>query len=296
MNQVPIFEAMKNSILAYDLNAEFKQLALTYLDTKKQSPLIFGELCLLHYREFCSNYDENIIQIASAMELLILGSDILDDLQDNDQKNSWCERYDIASNIAVSYFFLAMHIIANSNMTYQQHAIQLVHPYCLKSIQGQHVDLTNNSRSEEDYLQMIQQKSGALTALACQLGCVMATGQKNNRVEQYASIIGMIQQINNDLFDLEAVERQHDIIHKKYTLPIIYFLSCSNDAVQQLKSYYEQTSKEINLQQLHEQIQSSGAIHYTFVQKKLLEFQAITIISKQELSNQSKNYLKMLLK
>ncbi len=79
--------------------------------------------------------------------------------------------------------------------------------YILQSMQGQHDDLSNRPATEDECLDMIKRKSGALTALPCVLGAMLATGKFDPAVEKYAYQLGIASQIENDYKALFMIQK-----------------------------------------------------------------------------------------
>lgn len=95
------------------------------------------------------------------------------------------------------------------------------------------------SLSQEDYLEILRRKTGALTSVCCELGAE-AAGADRGLVEQLAAFgmdLGVAFQIVDDVLDLTASEDEtgksmgRDADLGKATLPIIRFLSqaCETD-------------------------------------------------------------------
>lgn len=151
--------------------------------------------------------------------------DIIDDLQDKDSDYSWSKTPELSLNVALAMLVMASKIIRETSFEHKNKAIQILEEYALGSINGQQLDLLNNCRDEQSYIQMIEQKSGSLTALSCLIGEVLAKGEISSQVKEYSKYIGIIQQIKNDIQGLKTWGPKNDLLNKRYSLPIIYLLS-----------------------------------------------------------------------
>ena len=207
---------MNDIIFSADIDKAFKSTLISYVNEKKDSDVIFGHLCIIHYREFANNDNADIITIAAAIELIILSSDIMDDLQDNDANYLWCNEPSLGMNAALAMIFLAIKLIHESAFNYKHEALSILNDFVLKSIDGQYLDLINVCNHEEVYINMMDSKSGSLVALSSLIGTNLALGISDSKVLEYSRYIGVIQQIYNDIDDLKSFDRKGDLFNKKF--------------------------------------------------------------------------------
>jgi len=108
----------------------------------------------------------------------------------------------------------------------------------------QTVERGNWELTEQDYLDIIDGKTAALTSCAAQLGALYSGAEPDlvQRMARYGRWLGMAFQITDDLLDLMGEERVTgkslgtDLDQNKPTLPLIYFLShASADKVSRLQ-------------------------------------------------------------
>lgn len=91
----------------------------------------------------------------------------------------------------------------------------------------------NLNLTEDEYLEIIDGKTAALTACCCQLGAIYAGGSDETceRLANYGRLLGMAFQVADDLLDLTGREDQAgktlgtDLEQLKLTLPLIRMLS-----------------------------------------------------------------------
>lgn len=290
-----ILKEMKELVVSEDFHESFRTNILNYIDEKKDSHMIFGHLCMIHYQEFAQDDNLEIIKIAAAIELIILSFDIIDDLQDNDSECIWCNEPAFAMNATLAMIFLAIKLISESSFTHKQIAIGVLNDFVLRSINGQHLDLLNNCRVEESYIEMITLKSGSLTALSSQLGTVLALGKYEPCVEEYSSYIGVIQQIKNDIEDLNIWNKKNDLLNKKFSIHIIFLFEQSEEYSKILTDYYSGTTAYLDNQIFEDALMNNGAIHYTVALKNIFKFKALDLLKKMPFSKKSRLYLEKLM-
>ncbi|GLC89453.1 polyprenyl synthetase family protein [Lysinibacillus piscis] len=257
----------------------------------------FGKLCVLHYKAFTDEVQDEIYTIAAAIELLILSFDIIDDLQDNDTDNLWSRTPALSLNTALAMTFLAANIIAGSSLTHKDQARDILVEYALRSINGQQLDLLNNCRDEQSYIDMITQKSGSLTGMCCLIGEVLAKGKYSTQVQEYGTNIGVIQQIKNDIQSLKVWNAHNDLFNKRYSLPIIYLLAQDTPASHMVKDYYNTAVKqELDYLVIEQELTHHGAIRYALAIKNIYKLKVLQMVDALVISDEDKTYLQALVK
>ena len=184
---------------------ELKTDMSEFITFKMKGHFPFGQLVILHFQMFaCQSKD--ILQAAAAVELMILSLDIFDDLQDQDNFSVPWHKIDqaIAMNIATGFLVLSTKAIEQTSFDRDRKvmASDYLNTCVLKAINGQHTDLMDLIESEEDYIQMVREKSGSLMASACLVGTALASEKHHDSVNKYAEHIGIIAQIKNDINDI----------------------------------------------------------------------------------------------
>lgn len=278
-------------------NKKLKYLLESFIDYKEPTDYVFGTLCVIHYKDYTKDFNEEIYNIGAAIELIILSFDIVDDLQDNDTDYIWMKTPKLSLNAALIMITLASKIIRESSFKYRELALQIMDLYTLKSINGQHLDLLNDCQDESSYLQMITQKSGSLTAMSCLIGFILAQGRLSSVIEEYGTALGVIHQIKNDIQDLKVWSSKNDLLNRKYSLPIIYMFSLQNDLSKNLDSYYNRDGIiELLGDNISDVIEKSGSITYALTIKNIYKYSAFEFIDKSNLSLKNKNFIKKLMK
>lgn len=271
------------------INEELKELYKLFKKEKTDFP--FGNLCILHYREYTDSFSEEIYSIAAAIELIILSFDIVDDLQDNDTNNIWVNNPAFSLNVVLIMLTLALKSIRKTSFSYKERALNKIESCVLNSVNGQHIDLLNQCKEELSYLKMIGQKSGALVTMSCMVGIILATGEESKEVEIYSNAIGIIQQIKNDITGLKDLNYRNDLVNKKYSLPIIYlFASDTNDSLK-LKEYFDDKRPILDISTLQNSLVNSGAIRYALTIKNLYKSQILNSLCSLKIGEQMKDYI-----
>ncbi|MFJ7981172.1 polyprenyl synthetase family protein [Lysinibacillus xylanilyticus] len=276
---------------------ELRSMLKNFKEEKMAVGYSFGKLCYLHYEAFTDCLNEDIYKVAAAIELLILSFDIIDDLQDKDSDYSWTKTPDLSLNVALAMLVMASRTIRETSFEDKNTAIQILEDYALRSINGQQLDLLNTCRDEQSYIQMIEQKSGSLSAMACLIGEVLATGGTSSEVEEYGKYIGIIQQIKNDIQSLKTWGPKNDLLNKRYSLPIIYLLSQENDVSKSVINYYnDDMDAFLDNNATENELTNGGAIRYAITMKNVYKFKALNILENVTINELGKDYLKRLMK
>lgn len=282
-----------DALIGYELRSMLKN----FKEEKMAVGYSFGKLCYLHYEAFTDCLNEDIYKVAAAIELLILSFDIIDDLQDKDSDYSWTKTPDLSLNVALAMLVMASRTIRETSFEHKNTAIQILEDYALRSINGQQLDLLNTCRDEQSYIQMIEQKSGSLSAMACLIGEVLATGGTSSEVEEYGKYIGIIQQIKNDIQSLKTWGPKNDLLNKRYSLPIIYLLSQENDVSKSVINYYnDDMDAFLDNNATENELTNGGAIRYAITMKNVYKFKALNILENVTINELGKDYLKRLMK
>lgn len=293
INEVLDILIENDALIGYELRSMLKN----FKEEKMAVSYSFGKLCYLHYEAFTDCLNEDIYKVAAAIELLILSFDIIDDLQDKDSDYSWTKTPDLSLNVALAMLVMASRTIRETSFEHKNTAIQILEDYALQSINGQQLDLLNTCRDEQSYIQMIEQKSGSLSAMACLIGEVLATGGTSSEVEEYGKYIGIIQQIKNDIQSLKTWGPKNDLLNKRYSLPIIYLLSRENDVSKSVINYYnDDMDAFLDNNATENELTNGGAIRYAITMKNVYKFKALNILENVTINELGEDYLKRLMK
>lgn len=150
-------------------------------------------------------------------------------------------------------------IIANATNTIAEgEVLQLLHQH-------------NSQTTEQNYLNIIRNKTAKLFEAAAEVGAVLANAKPHIQTifAQYGLHLGTAYQIIDDLLDYQATDQNfgkqlgNDLREGKITMPLIYLLQYGaqdhKDAILEAIN----TPNDDNLRFIQEAILSSGAMEYT---------------------------------
>ncbi|KYD06033.1 hypothetical protein B4144_3323 [Bacillus atrophaeus] len=267
LDTVRIKEKMKDIVSQKIMNQDLNSYLQNFIESK--DAFEFAKLAFHHYQAFNGQDEKAIELLAVGIELLILSFDIYDDLEDRDNLNAvWMKiESSISLNAVTALYTLSLQIM--SQASHEPEFSQEILNFALKSIQGQHDDIVNAPQTEEDYLEMIRNKSGALTALPCVMGVMLATGKINPIVVSYSYELGIISQIENDYQGLFYLN--NDFVQKKNTLAYLYLNKRFNDASVELLRWYEDADLflSLNPKRIKQKLTEAGVMQYLLVMKHL---------------------------
>lgn len=124
---------------------------------------------------------------------------------------------------------------------------------CLRLCQGQFLDLDFEGRPQvslEDYLEMIEGKSGALMGCALELGALAgdAPEETSRSLGAWGRRLGCAFQMQDDFLGLWGNEKEtgksarDDLMRKKKSLPVVLALGQPGDSGARLRALYRQES------------------------------------------------------
>nr|AAF82176.1 ComQ [Bacillus mojavensis] len=259
---------MKEIVSRKIMNRDLERYLQNFIESK--DTFEFADLALHHYLAFNGQDKKAIELLATGIELLILSFDIYDDLQDKDNRNAVWMKIDssIALNAVTALYTLSIQVMCQAS--HEPEFSQKILNFALQSIQGQHDDIVNAPQTEETCLCILSKnKSGALTALPCVMGVMLATGKYHPIVASYSYELGIMSQIDNDYKGLFYLN--NDFVQKKNTLAYLYLKKQFNDASVELLSLYQKPEEfvSINTKTLKQKLTEAGVIQYLLVMKHL---------------------------
>ncbi|MBD2871004.1 polyprenyl synthetase family protein [Paenibacillus arenilitoris] len=218
------------------------ELAERFIEDKLQEASKFGRLTVIHYRMFGGGGDE-VFRAAAAVELSILASDILDDLQDQDAPaKPWMQVPGAAAlHVASSLLTLSQQTMLDCT---EDDGMRLalagmMNRYLLQAANGQMLDIMNEITDEQSYLDMVRQKSSMLLSFACMTGVMLAGHPWHGVIEQYAVEIGIAAQLRNDIRDLLRWDDKSDFLQRKRTLLTLFLLESLGEEDKWIHDYFD---------------------------------------------------------
>jgi competence protein ComQ len=265
-----------NYFLETDLNAILKQ----FIAEKAGENTKWSDITA--YTHWMLGGDSLQIDRSSALtEWVVLASDIIDDLQDQDDTSKpWmtCPReYALNAVLSLLIAFIGElgELHANNPQVSSSLMIQ-ISQLLASSIIGQQKDLNLSVRTDADYIRMVEQKSGSLLRFACLMGYSLIPNLSNELIAQMdalANHIGIIAQLDNDIRDVLRYDVKKDLLQKKRTLPILFLLKDSPEEFPPLAQYYQGEISEqeflLRKQDCIQYIEDSGCIEYSRIVQSL---------------------------
>lgn len=279
MMREKVWDQADSLIEEYIRPTELKSLVLSYLEDKKREDGYWQQLTVYSHW-MAGGGSDSIYRLAAVTELFMLALDIVDDLQDQDNTDKpWMVS---PSSYALNAVLGLLNCCYGELGRLKESEPFAIYPllgevsrWLAYSIEGQYRDISDAIESEEDYIIMVQHKSGALIRLAMYIGLAASpvTPTEQSVLDELASCIGIIAQLENDLRDVSSFDTKSDLIHRKKTLPVLYLLTYSEEDFPLLKQYYDgKASREQFLAHQEEClnfIQGSGCLEYVRVIQSL---------------------------
>ena len=224
---------------------------------------------------------ESALKSAAAIELIHTFSLIHDDIMDQDDMRRgmpsvhkvWGD--DVAILAGDTLFSKAFEIIVGTEGTSSDQnnkALATVADACVKICEGQASDMSFEERfdvSEDEYMEMIFKKTGALIAAATKAGAIMggASDEVIDAMYEYGRLIGLAFQIQDDYLDIAADEETlgkpigSDIGKGKMTIIAIKGLA-GDDSGRLLEILKDENNSQEDIDEAVEILTNCGAIEY----------------------------------
>ena len=223
----------------------------------------------------------NALKSAAAIELIHTFSLIHDDIMDQDDMRRgmpsvhkvWGD--DVAILAGDTLFSKAFEIIIGTEGTSSEQnnqALATVADACVKICEGQALDMGFEERfdvTEDEYMEMIFKKTGALIAAATKAGAIMGRADEKviDAMYEYGRLIGLAFQIQDDYLDLASDEETlgkpigSDIGKGKMTIIAIKGLDSVEDD-RLLEILKDENNSEDDIAEAIDILTNCGAIEY----------------------------------
>jgi geranylgeranyl diphosphate synthase type I len=228
---------------------------------------------------------EDALKTAAAVELIHTFSLIHDDIMDKDDMRRgkpsvhvlWGEPMAIlAGDTLFSKAFETVLETPIDSVTYERvvNALKTVVDSCIKICEGQASDMCfegNFDVSENQYMNMIYKKTGALIAAATRSGSIIGGGtpEQVETLTEYGRLVGLAFQIQDDYLDVISDEENlgkpvgSDIIEGKMTLMVVNALSkASADDKEELVSILKAENEDTDVKRALEIFEKYDSINY----------------------------------
>jgi geranylgeranyl diphosphate synthase type I len=190
--------------------------------------------------EACGGDWQQALPAAAAIELLHNFSLIHDDIEDRDELRRgrptlwklWGEAQAINAGDAMFALAHLALLRASADPARLMRAMHAFERMCVQLTIGQHLDLSFESRSDvttEEYMRMIESKTAALTAAACEIGALLASADEATvrALASFGRWLGIAFQLQDDVLGIWGDpaltgKQDSDLANGKKTLPVLY--------------------------------------------------------------------------
>lgn len=269
----------------YFTEPDLNELLKTFIREKSIERSIWGDMTRsVHY--MLGGTSPQIVRAAAMTEMVVLALDIIDDLQDQDNfTKPWMNTPPGFTLNAVLAFLFAfageLSIVAGRQSGNTASILKEIGHILATAVNGQQRDINGTILTEQDYVTVVQQKSGSLIRFACFMGIALIEQPEQSEMERFNDLsdcIGLIAQIRNDVNDLLRYDVKNDLLHKKRTLPILFLLVDSHEEFPILTQYYEGevSQEDFLLKKLEclEYVRGSGCLEYSQIIQALYKERA----------------------
>ena len=224
---VKINESLSKEIESYSWSEFYLPLKYACQGGKRIRPLILNlaaETVLNKSINLTSaKVAENIFSVSSAVELLHTESVIHDDIIDSDNlrrgQPSFHVKYGYNASILTADFILGiiLNISAKANNNLITHELSKA---SIRMSEGEMLELRlvkNHKISQEQYINVIENKTASLFEASAKMGAILANGNENqiNALANFGRLLGIAYQIHDDLIDYNNEERLFNILVKQ---------------------------------------------------------------------------------
>ncbi|KXZ13383.1 competence protein ComQ [Bacillus nakamurai] len=277
---------MKNIIEQNIFNEHLLQLLLEFIESRKY--LTFAESALLHYEIFGGKDFKTAEKLAAGIEILTLSSDIIDDLEDEDNDQALWMKIDHSEALSAVFSLYTAGLQSLNSIDMNPLIYTYVLKYTQDAMQGQHDDIINKPETEDEGLEVIRLKCGSLFALSNVAGTMLATGKYIKTVETYSYYKGMFEQIYSDYLALFSSKRS-DILKDRHTLINLYLKRLFNESSEKL--VYMFTHRDTHLKFISDKnlfiqtLTDAGVTQYVSVLHQLYKQKCKNAIEELNLEN-----------
>ena len=298
-----IVEEMKFIIKSNIPQPNLQHILIGFVESRIPEPLLWSQI-VINVHSMLGGQSQEIPKIAAIIELLMMSLDLMDDFQDGDLAFQSEENIETKDSYTIIMSLLLASLSTWSEICHQAHYdSRYVSQRILASIQGQHLDLNPDLNSEEEYYEIIKQKSGSLIQIAIEMGMfgTDCSNEQKQKLREIAIYSGMYQQLGNDIRDVFRWDDKNDLISRKKTFPIYFLLEQSefNASLRLLHDYYQghiDFSELIpNKHNLYQAMKQSKVEEAAMIMQKKWMNQALNIFDDLKTTNISNMALKRLL-
>jgi octaprenyl-diphosphate synthase len=231
---------------------------------------------LLLAAEACGQIREEHYTLAAVVEMVHMATLVHDDVLDEaDVRRNAVTVNRMTTNetaVMLGDFLISRSFLLCSSIACQR-ASQLVAAAAATVCEGELLQLSNRGNfqlPEDVYFTIIDRKTAALTAAACELGALHADASPvvAHGLREYGRSVGIAFQIVDDILDIAGREEQTgktlgtDARKGKLTLPMIHHLQASSNGSAERMLAYLQAPERQDRPALHRLLGESGSLEY----------------------------------
>ena len=146
----------------------------------------------------------------------------------------------------------------------------------------------NYSLSEDEYLQIIADKTASLFNVACETGPILKNrpADDRQRFARFGEKVGVAFQIVDDLLDfvgdaeVTGKEPGNDVMTGKVTLPLIHGLTqVGKNARDEMIAHLRDDDRETSFERVYEFVRENGGIDYAYDRARRLSEEGLALIA-----------------
>lgn len=207
------------------------------------------------------------------MELLMLATDLFDDLVDGDNLQSLSPAQQ--GILAPALLIEALHLFTQETTSSSLATWNCIYQKLQQASNGQWLDISitadHPTATEQFYFQMVEKKSCSFIQLIFEL----YNTKQNPALIEIATTIGYVAQLANDIRDIFA-SNKNDLQQKKATLPLIMALKKDDGW---LRAQLQRSN--FNVEEVQTYIKETGAIDYCTILARQYRKQAKILLQQQ---------------
>lgn len=249
--------------------------------------------------KLCGEVNEKTYRAASLVELLHTATLVHDDVVDEAaERRGYFSVYALWKNkasVLVGDYLLAKGLLLSlDNKDFN--TLHILSDAVSRMSEGELLQLEKSrllNITEDDYFNIIRNKTASLLASACAAGADSSTDNIEliEKMKMFGEYTGIAFQIKDDLFDYgtEDVGKPtgNDIKEKKLTLPLIYTLKNSDASKRRTLKFLLKNSnrRKESVQYIIQEVQQSGGIEYAVEKMNAYKTKALDILHQFPLSD-----------
>ncbi|MFD2640346.1 polyprenyl synthetase family protein [Piscibacillus salipiscarius] len=227
---------------------------------------------------FGTKHQDQIIDVAVALELIHMASLVHDDVIDHATvrrgKPTVNKQWDNGTAVYTGdYIFAKTLELLKPFKNNRLHAVlsKTIHELCIGEIE-QIRDKFQLSQNHFTYFKRIKRKTALLIESSTQMGAIGAGVDLKTEtlLKEYGYYIGMSYQIMDDILDFTSTEKElgkpvgSDLLNGHITLPTLYAMQEDHDIYNGVQAYFNETNKQSDIENVIARIKESNAIEQSY--------------------------------